>query len=166
MVRKILKHDCWQCKKEELIPFSPPTHASIPDFQLLPFTKLFTYTGVDNFDPFPVFDKYLSKRKTDLHTPTSKQKKAWGIIFTCLSTRAVHFLALDSLHSTDLQLAFESFFADRGTPKMIMSDNALQFHLLAVHILNFWNTFTSTSEVNQKLDEVGVLWLFTSAKAP
>ncbi|VDO35874.1 unnamed protein product, partial [Brugia timori] len=166
IVTNILKKHCYKCKKLESKPYFQPTHASMPDFRLLPFTHPFTYTGVDIFGPFKVFNGYLPKKKSQLATPTTPEYKSWGIIFTCLSTRAIHIISVDSLESPDLWIAFESFFADRGTPKMILSDNALQFKLLACYLPIFWKSFIEQKEISNGLNSKGIQWNFTPAKAP
>lgn len=99
-------------------------------------------------------------------TPTSPHKKVWGIVFTCLSTRAVHLLTLDSLSTEDILDAFNSFFADRGSPRFILSDNAAQFKLMATYLPNFWNSFQNQCVVATELRDKNIQWGFTPAKAP
>ncbi|KAK7580493.1 hypothetical protein V9T40_001122 [Parthenolecanium corni] len=165
-VAHILQKFCTKCAVLSKKPFYQPTHAQVPDFRLLPFTAPFTYVGVDIFGPFVTFDQYLPRRKTDIYAPTSPHRKYWGLIFTCLSTRAVHIMALKSLDSQELWLQFETFFADRTTPLMILSDNALQFKLLALYIPQFWETFHSLRSISTQLSNKNIQWVFTPAKAP
>ncbi|VDO14752.1 unnamed protein product [Brugia timori] len=166
VVTQILRRNCALCNNTRSRPYQQPSHPSLPDFRLVPFTTPFTYTGVDIFGPFQVFKKYLYKSKKQLATPTSKLKKVWGLIFTCLSTRAVHLLSIDSLTTEDIWDAFNSFFADRGTPKHILSDNAAQFKLLAMYLPEFWDSFANQSTVARDLREANITWSFTPAKAP
>ncbi|KAK7603518.1 hypothetical protein V9T40_003517 [Parthenolecanium corni] len=166
LVAHILRKFCLKCASNNKKPFHQPTHAQVPDFRLLSFTKPFSYVGVDIFGPFHTFDHYLPKKKNEHSTPTSPLKKYWGLIFTCLSTRAVHIMALPSLDSQELWLCFASFFADRTTPTLILSDNALQFKLLALYIPQFWESFISTDTVSKGISDHNIQWVFTPAKAP
>ncbi|KAK7601967.1 hypothetical protein V9T40_009408 [Parthenolecanium corni] len=166
LVAHILRKFCLKCASNNKKPFHQPTHAQVPDFRLLPFTKPFSYVGVDIFGPFHTFDNYLPKKKNEISAPTSPIKKYWGLIFTCLSTRAVHIMALPSLDSQELWLCFASFFADRTTPTLILSDNALQFKLLAMYIPQFWESLLSTDTVSKGISDHNIQWVFTPAKAP
>lgn len=165
-VAHILQKFCIKCACGNKKPFYQPTHSQIPDFRLLPFTSPFSYVGIDIFGPFQTFDSYLPKRKNELHTPTTPIRKYWGLIFTCLSTRAVHIMALKSLDSQELWLQIVTFFADRTTPVLIMSDNALQFKLLAHYIPKFWEFFVQTPQISATLSDKNIQWIFTPAKAP
>ncbi|VDO14977.1 unnamed protein product [Brugia timori] len=166
VVTQILRKSCVKCIASRNTPYRQPSHTSLPDFRLVPFSHPFTYTGVDIFGPFEAFDRFLYKSKKDLATPTSPRRKVWGLIFTCLSTRAVHLLPLDALTTEEIWDAFESFFADRGTPRHILSDNAAQFKLLAMYLPDFWKTFTEQRTVGTELSSKNIQWTFTPAKAP
>ena len=58
------------------------------------------------------------------------EKKVWGLLFTCATTRAIHLEVVRSQSVDDLQLALRRFFALRGTPTIIVSDNAKSFKKL------------------------------------
>eukprot|EP00922_Rhytidocystis_sp_ex-Travisia-forbesii_P050357 GHVS01074869.1.p1 GENE.GHVS01074869.1~~GHVS01074869.1.p1 ORF type:complete len:321 (-),score=17.92 GHVS01074869.1:580-1542(-) len=53
----------------------------------------------------------------------------WIIIFTCATTRAVHFELLRVMKTAEILDAIRKFIFLRGQPEMIISDNALQFQL-------------------------------------
>ena len=55
------------------------------------------------------------------------QKKRYGCIFTCMSTRAIHIEMLYSLDAQSLSCAFKRFVAHRGGVTKILSDNATNF---------------------------------------
>lgn len=59
----------------------------------------------------------------------AKYKKR-ALIYTCLTARAVYQNSITSLTTAEVRTAFQTFFADRGTPKIILTDNAAQFHLI------------------------------------
>ena len=71
----------------------------------------FTYTRVDFFGPFNVTRS------------TKATMKRYGVLFTCLTIRAVHLEIAGHLSTDKLILALRRFIARRGKPKIIMSDN-------------------------------------------
>lgn len=54
------------------------------------------------------------------------QEKRWGIIFKCLTTRAVHPDLLKNMDS-DAYLTLRRFIARRGTPAELWSDQETNF---------------------------------------
>ena len=75
-----------------------------------PFTK----TGVDYFGPF-----YVTVRRTT--------EKRWGLLFTCLTTRAVHVEVVPSMDARSRVMGVERFLSRRGTSAIIWSDNDTNF---------------------------------------
>ncbi|KAI3371572.1 hypothetical protein L3Q82_024142, partial [Scortum barcoo] len=74
----------------------------------------FYSAGVDCFGP------YLVKigRRTE---------KRWGVIFKCLTTRAVHIELLNSMDVDAFLLVLHRFIARRGQPKEVLSDCCTNF---------------------------------------
>ena len=88
--------------------------ADLPECRLAPFTP-FYYTSCDYFGPCHV---KVGRNKTT---------KYYGVIFTCLNTRAVHLkLAVDYSTMEFIQV-LRRFFAMRGQPSFMISDNGTQF---------------------------------------
>ncbi|CAM1306567.1 Uncharacterised protein r2_g1640 [Pycnogonum litorale] len=88
--------------------------SELPIQRLKPDTPAFHITAVDLFGPFRV---RISRNKTDKH---------YGIIFTCLNSRAVH-LEMSTDYSTSAFLqALRRFFAIRGYPAEMRSDRGTQ----------------------------------------
>ncbi|XP_068143451.1 uncharacterized protein [Drosophila tropicalis] len=79
----------------------PPQMALLPIARLAAYQRPFTYVGIDYFGPFMV-------------AVGRRSEKRWGVIFTCLTTRAVHIELACSLDT-------------RGTPREIYSDNGTNF---------------------------------------
>ena len=109
-IRRILKK-CIICKKVQGKPCTQMMHdlpADRVDFDSRPFT----HVGTDLFGPF-----YVSKGRGD------RKEKRWGVIFTCLSSRAAHLEIVTGLDTDSYINALRRFTCRRGTPKLIRSDN-------------------------------------------
>ena len=63
----------------------------------------FTITGIDYFGPFYVAVKRLTEKRC-------------GVLFTCLTTRTVHFEVVPSMDTSSCVLGIERFAARRGIP--------------------------------------------------
>ena len=89
--------------------------APLPEERVLP-SPPWKNVGVDLFGPFECRDVVKKRMKV----------KVWGIIFTCLVTRASH-LDVCSTYGTDSVLqALRRFISVRGAPHQIMSDHGSQ----------------------------------------
>lgn len=73
----------------------------------------FTHRGSDYFGPMLVKVRRLEKR--------------WGVIFTCLTVRAIHLELADSLNTDSAILALQRMVARRVRPSEIYSDNETNF---------------------------------------
>lgn len=111
----VRKHQqvCSECQRWRGHP-SVPRMADLLEARLRLNKPVFYSTGVDCFRPMAV---KVGRR----------QDKHWGIIFRCLTTRAVH---LDLLHTMDLDaylMALRRFNARRGTLAELWSDRRTNF---------------------------------------
>ncbi|XP_036347222.1 uncharacterized protein LOC118756574, partial [Rhagoletis pomonella] len=110
---KSVRKSCQKCKINNVVP-EPPQMAPIPAARLASFARPFTYTGVDYFGPILV---NVGRHK----------EKRWGVLFTCLTLRAVHFEIAYSLDTSSCIMCLRNFMARRGTPMEIYSDNGTNF---------------------------------------
>ena len=118
LIRKVL-HDCLYCKEERIKP-PVPLMSDLPQDRLDIHEKPFQNTGIDFFRPILV---KLSKK-----TRANQAKaKRYGVIFTCMTTRAVHLEIAGDVSSDSFILSLRCFIAHRGNVKNIRSDNGTNF---------------------------------------
>lgn len=107
------QHQCTECQKWRAKPH-PPRMADLPSARLRIHQPVFYSTGIDCFGP------YLIK-------VGRRNEKRWGIIFKCMTIRAVHIDLLASLDSDSFLMALRRFIARRGKPYEILSDQGTNF---------------------------------------
>lgn len=83
--------------------------ADLPQDRVLPDMPPFSSVGMDYFGPFEI-----KRGRTSV--------KRWGVIFTCLNTRAVHLEVAGSLDTSSCINAIRRFICRRGTVVTIRSD--------------------------------------------
>ena len=88
--------------------------ADLPEDRVTPGKSPFCYVGVDCFGPFMV----KSSRSI---------VKRYGVLFTCLSIRAVHIEVAHTLDTDAFINALRRFIARRGKPVQMRSDNGGNF---------------------------------------
>lgn len=91
-----------------------PLMADLPSARLRLLSPPFFSTGVDCFGPLMV---KVGRRN----------EKRWGVIFKCMTTRAVHLELLNSLDSDAFLLALRRFISRRGKPMALHSDRGTNF---------------------------------------
>eukprot|EP00794_Sanderia_malayensis_P012475 gene12475-biopygen9944 len=111
-VKKIVR-SCFDCKRRKAIPMKQKM-ADLPSDRVTPEKPPFTYTGIDYFGPF-----YVKKGRS--------LAKRYGVIFTCLSIRAIHIEVANSLDTSSFINSLRRFVARRGIPEEIRSDNGTNF---------------------------------------
>ena len=104
---------CRDCQRWRAQP-SIPKMADLPSARLRLHKPAFYSTGVDCFGPMIV---KVGRR----------HEKRWGIIFKCLTTRAVHLDLLNTMDTDAYLMALRRFIARRGTPAELWSDQGTNF---------------------------------------
>jgi len=110
---RTVRMSCQICKNNSAAP-QIPQMAALPAARLAAFERPFTYTGIDYFGPLFVS---LGRRR----------EKRWGVLFTCLTVRAIHIEIAHSLDASSCVMAIRSFISRRGSPREIYSDNGTNF---------------------------------------
>lgn len=110
---KKVRSECQYCKNEAAVP-NPPQMAALPKARLSSFERPFTYVGIDFFGPL-----YVSVGR--------RKEKRWGVLFTCLTLRAIHIEVANSLDTNSCIMCIQNFISRRGTPREIYTDNGTNF---------------------------------------
>ena len=145
VVLKKMLNNCVSCKKRQAA-VAKQKMAALPYHRVTPDKPPFTFVGVDCFGPFTI------KRGRSL-------VKRYGVLFTCLTMRAVHIEVVHSLDTSSFMNALRRFIARRGQPEIIRSDNGTNFVSAEKEIsnaINDWNQET----IHQFLLLQNVKWLF------
>ena len=103
---------CVVCRKTRA-KFNFPKMADLPSDRMEPAPP-FTHCGVDCFGPW-----YIKEGRKEL--------KRYGIIFTCLASRAVHIETAVSMDSSSFINALRRFISLRGNIRSLRSDQGSNF---------------------------------------
>ncbi|XP_028261477.1 uncharacterized protein LOC114435739 [Parambassis ranga] len=110
-------------------------------------TPPFTYCGMDCFGPFYIKDG-------------RKELKHYGLLFTCLCSRAVHIEVLDDMTSDGFINALRAFIALRGHVRQLRSDQGTNFVGARREFLD------TVKEMNQEcLKQLGCEFIFNTPSA-
>ena len=142
---------CVTCRKRRAETLNP-IMSDLPRERLAFQEHPFTNTGIDYFCPFYV----AVKRSTE---------KRWGFLFTCLSTRAVHFEVVPSMDTNSCVMGIERFAARRGVPFVLWSDNRTNFIASEKELLqnvSAWNQ----QILSEALVKKRIHWKFNPPSAP
>ena len=103
-VRNIV-NTCFNCRRRQA-PTMQQKMASLPVDRITPSKPPFTYVGVDCFGPFVV------RRGRS----TAKRSERYGVLFTCLTLRAVH---IEVVHSMDTESFIDASFQEEDAQKKL-----------------------------------------------
>ena len=91
----------------------------------------FTYSTVDYFGPF-----FIKEGR--------KEVKRYGVLFTCMSSRAVHIETANTLDTNSYISALRRFLAERGPVRQIRSDRGTHFVGARKELANALNEMDQT----------------------
>ncbi|GJQ88544.1 hypothetical protein Trydic_g3631 [Trypoxylus dichotomus] len=131
----------------------------LPQHRLTP-GKAFENIGVDYFGPVHIRDSM--KRKHNLI-------KAYGAVFVCFATKAVHVELVGNLSTEAFLAALKRFVARRGSISNIYSDNGTQFigaNTELKKLLKQLQTQTQTEQVKAYMAHNGIRWHFIPPRSP
>ena len=121
----------------------------LPDFRI-ELKEPFLVTGVDFAGPV----RYQIAK--------GKIGKAYIALFTCTSTRAVYLKLCKDLTAPVFQRVLKEVVAQRGCPKMIVSDNGRTF----VATKKWLKTLRKSENLSSYITEQGIQWRFNMSRTP
>ena len=122
--------------------------ADLPAVRITEGGPPFLYTGLDFFGPF------LVRRGRG-----QSRIKRYGVIFTCLTMRAVHLEVAADMTTDSFINVLRRFIGRRGQVKTIMSDHGTNMIGVRKEIRNCFQEVNS-SKVERELMKLGVDWKF------
>ena len=140
-----ISSSCPSCRRLRAKP-EPPVMADLPDSRLGYQQPPFANTGVDYFGPI-------------LERHGRKTEKRYGVLFACLTTRAVHLEIAHSLDTDSCLMAIRRMMARRGRPANIWSDNGTNFVEEALARLD-------SERIGDQLSNERVQWHFNPPSSP
>uniref|UniRef100_A0A182VT46 Integrase catalytic domain-containing protein n=1 Tax=Anopheles minimus TaxID=112268 RepID=A0A182VT46_9DIPT len=146
-----IRNNCAKCKIRIATP-TVPMMCELPAARLSPFCRPFSFTGIDYFGPFLV-------------AVGRRQEKRWGVLFTCLTIRAIHIEVASSLSTSSCIIALRNFIARRGTPLEIYSDRGTNF-IGANRELKEAMAKINTNELIEVMHLPDTKWNFNPPAAP
>ena len=155
--KKCIKN-CKKCQKINGPKFALPVMPGLPKERLRK-SRIFEATGVDYLGP-------------SLYKIDNGKAKFWVVLFTCLTTRAVHLEVTLELSAMAFMHCLRRFIALRGCPKRIISDNANQFkvasELIGAKNIGKWveNSKNDEKRLNNFLINKGIKWCFIPVLSP
>ena len=152
LIKKLLQN-CLICRKQNSKP-SQQIMADLPPERLIEGSPPFTHSGTDYFGPL-----YVSRGRG------RTREKRYGVLFTCLSTRAIHIELASSLDTDAFLNALRRFTARRGIVKMLCSDNATNYTSSNKELRNSiaeWNK----DQINDWCKQQNIEWKFIPPNAP
>ena len=149
-VQKI-SSSCPSCRRLRAKP-EPPVMADLPHSRLGYQQPPFSNTGVDYFGSMLV----RHGRKTE---------KRYGVLFTCLTTRAVHLEIAHSLDTNSCLMAIRRMMARRGQSANIWSDNGTNFVGTKKELREAVKRLDG-ERIGDQLSADGVQWHFNSPSSP
>ena len=156
IVKKSL-NKCIPCRKQKITP-QPQFMSDLPEERLAYNEPAFSFTGTDYFGPLIV--KQSKKTRQNLG-----QCKRYGVVFTCLTTRALHLELAGDLSTDSFILALRRFIARRGQPNTIWSDNGTNY-VGAERELRTLLAKLNQNKISSTLINKNIIWKFNPPSSP
>ena len=143
-------HACFECRRWREKP-RVPRMADLPKSRLRLHKPPFYSTGMDCFGPMTV-------------TIGRRQEKRWGLLFKCMTTRAIHLELLEKMDADHFLMAYRRFASRRGVPYELLSDCGTNFTGAATEMENALKEMEP--ELVKRLAKYKVLFRFNPPNAP
>ncbi|XP_052753091.1 uncharacterized protein LOC128201148 [Galleria mellonella] len=143
---------CLLCRIKKVTP-KPSRLGDLPEARLAHHLRPFTHCGIDLFGPLEV-------------TVGRQRPKRYGVIFTCLTVRAIHIEVVPSLTTDSLIMALRRAAARRGWPQCIYSDNGTNMRGADAELKKACAEIMNNDIVQSELAHRGVDWHFIPPASP
>ena len=110
-VVKMILRKCVNCKRIQGLSYGAPSQSQLPEFRVQE-KHAFSSVGIDFTGPL-----YIK-------SSSSPSRKVYLALFTCGISRAVHLEVVPDLSTSAFLRCFKRFVSRRGTPSIIVTDNA------------------------------------------
>ncbi|XP_054277733.1 uncharacterized protein LOC128996429 [Macrosteles quadrilineatus] len=150
-VAKKVQRSCMRCSIDNAQPY-PPQMAALPQLRTSKVQHPFFYTGVDYFGPIEV-------------TVGRRHEKRYGVLFTCLSTRAIHIETAHSLNTESCIMAIQRFISRRPVPSELYSDNGTNFVAADRELRNAVKSLKH-EKIQKDVVNYRIKWNFICPRAP
>ncbi|MES9882784.1 MAG: hypothetical protein ABW185_18100 [Sedimenticola sp.] len=150
----LIIHKCVKCRKLRG-KFESQKMSDLPVDRITP-GPAFTSVGVDTFGPWSIIT-----RRTRGGQANSKR---WAILFTCLTTRAIHIEVVEDMSTSSFINALRRFVAIRGNVKEFRSDRGTNF-IGAIDKLNITAINVEDGPMEDYLYKNGAVWIFNPPHA-
>ncbi|XP_072939843.1 uncharacterized protein [Epargyreus clarus] len=144
---------CLICQFKRASP-RPPRLGDLPECRLTQRQRPFTMCGVDLFGPIEV-------------AVGRQRHHRYGVLFTCLTVRAVHLEVVSSLTTDSLIMALRRMAARRGWPHTVFSDNGTNLRGANTELKKAYQEVVSNQQslISEALNK-GVQWKFIPPGSP
>lgn len=150
-VMKRIRKGCQYCMNKDAEP-NVPQMSPLPAGRVTAFIRPFSYVGVDYFGPFYI-------------TVNRHSEKRWGVLFTCLSVRAIHLEIAHSLTTDSCIQSILRFIYRHGQPIEFYSDNGTNLRGASKELLNAINNIDEDI-IAEKLVNSTTSWKFNPPHSP
>ena len=150
LIRRIIR-SCITCKRLAARAITPKM-ADLPPERLAISQRPFTNVGIDCFGPILV-----NRGRGTV--------KRYGIIFTCMTIRAIHLEILPDLSADAFIDALRRFICRRGQPKRLVSDNGTNFVGAYRQLGNALKDTSGSRKLRAYLQSSAIEWRFNPPAA-
>lgn len=144
-------HGCQICRRHEGRAYKTEPSSDVPEFRFKEGHP-FAATGVDFTGP--LFVKSVGGKD-------SQNMKVYICLFTCGTARATHLELVPNLSTPAFIRCLRRFIGRRGTPELLISDNAKTFKAAANQIRNIFKDPVTTEFLARRK----IQWRFNIEKA-
>lgn len=148
---KYIASKCMLCKIRKCKPYVPRM-GDLPAARMAHHHRPFSFCGLDLFGPVEVA---VGRRR----------EKRYGVLFTCLTVRAVHIELVSSLSTDSLIMALRRMAARRGWPNQLYSDNGTNLRGADKELQRSLNELDVEALKNEGVSN-GMEWCFIPPASP